>query len=140
MRIQSISVHKSTENSVDFVELFNLGNVSPYAHDLHSGLIVDMSAWKLTEQARHDTGQQDPMIYIAAPPCTVSSVMQNIKHKSTPEWERNVMKQRLCCNFRWTSVGIRCPGEISSYMSSRQASSWKILPFGSWLNARDQVG
>ena len=50
----------------------------------------DMRVDTYRVQARHDIGTEDPLIVIAAPPCTVFSSMQNInqKHHGTPEWEK----------------------------------------------------
>ena len=100
VQIQSISVKRDDSIPVDFVELFNPGNFTACAQDLKSGMIYDMSVHPEKDmrvdtyraQARHDIAKADPLIVIAAPPCTVFSSMQNInqKHHGTPEWERSI--------------------------------------------------
>ena len=80
------------------MELFNPGNFTACAQELNPGLIIDMSVDPEKDmrvdtyrvQARHDIGTEDPLIVIAAPPCTVFSSMKNInqKHHRTPEWKK----------------------------------------------------
>ena len=59
------------------MELFNPGNFTVCAQELHPGLIIDMSVDPEKDmrvdtyrvQARHDIGTEDPLIVIATPPC-----------------------------------------------------------------------
>ena len=98
VQIQSISVKRDNSTTVDFVELFNPGNFTACAQDLNPGMIFDMSVDPEKDmrvdtyraQARHNISIADPLIILAAPPCTVFSSMQNTnqKHHGTPEWEK----------------------------------------------------
>ena len=79
IQIQSISVQRDANVSVDFVELFNPGNFTACAQELNPGLIIDMRVDAEKDmrvdtyrvKARHDIGTEDPLIVIAEPPCTV---------------------------------------------------------------------
>ena len=66
----------------------------------------DMRVETYRGQARHEIAKQDPMIVIAAPPCTVFSAMQNInqKHHHTPEWEKKCEDAIFCGHLLGSSV------------------------------------
>ena len=78
---------RSTESTtkVDFVELFNPGNFKAQKGTLSAGTTYDVKinpAMDLTrssvqDQTRLSIAQEDPMILIGAPPCTIFSPMQN---------------------------------------------------------------
>ena len=103
--------------SVDFVDLFNPGNFTARGNDLNPGLVVDMTHIMSVDpekdmrveayraEARHDIEQQDPMIVLAAPPCTGFSAIQNInrKHQNTQEWSGKYEEAMMLLQF---SVGI----------------------------------
>ena len=115
IQIQSISVKRDANVPVDF----NPGNFTACAQELNPGLIIDMSVDPEKDmrvdtyrvQARHDIGTEDPLIVIAAPPCTVFSSMQNInqKHHGTPEWEKKYQDALTLLHFSvdtyWDQTG-----------------------------------
>ena len=85
MEINAIrSVEPTTQ--IDFVELFNPGNfkaqkgtlIAGQTHDVKSNPAMDLTRTTVQEQTRLSIAQEDPMISIGAPPCTVFSPMQNI--------------------------------------------------------------
>ena len=89
------SIEPTTQ--VDFVELFNPGNfkaqkgtlIAGGTYDVKVKPSIDLTRASLQEQTRLAIAQEDPLIVIAAPPCTVFSPMQNInqKHHHGPAWE-----------------------------------------------------
>ena len=136
IQIQSISVKRNSEVSIDFVELFNPGNFTACAQDLNPGVIVDMNVDPEKDtrvdtyrvQARHDISKCDPLIVIAAPPCTVFSSMQNInqKHHGTPEWERKYQDGLTLLQFSvdvcWDQISR---GKFFLHEHPATASSWE---------------
>ena len=137
IQVQSISVKRDANVSVDFVELFNPGNFTACAQELNPGLIIDMSvdpekdmrveAYRV--QARHDIGTEDPLIDIAAPPCKVFSSMQNInqKHHGTPQWEKKYEDALALLQFSvdvyWDQISR---GEFFLHEHPATASSWNL--------------
>ena len=124
VQIQSISVKRDDAITVDFVELFIPGNFTACAQDLIPGTIYDMSVDPEKDmrvdtyraQARHDIAKADPLIVLAAPPCTVFSSMQNInqKHHGTPSGKRNMKMASYSYSFLWRCAGIKSPVGSSS--------------------------
>ena len=77
----AINAIRSTEPAqVDFVELFNPGNFKAQKGTLNAGVTYDvkvnpdLTRTGVQEQTRHSIAQEDPMILIGAPPCTVFSL------------------------------------------------------------------
>ena len=76
--------HYATHNKLTLLNCSIL-ETSRQIQDLQPGLIVDMSVDPTKDirveayraQTRHEIGQQDPLIVIGTPPCTVFSSMQN---------------------------------------------------------------
>ena len=130
VQIQSISVKRDANVPIDFVELFNPGNLTACAQELNPGLIIDMSVDPEKDmrvdtyrvQARHDIGKEDPLIVIAAPPCTIFSAMQNINqtHHGTPEWEKKYADGHTLFQFSVDVIGIKYHAESSFYMNTPQ--------------------
>ena len=126
-----------TTLTVDFVELFNPGNFTACAQDLIPGMIYDMSVDPEKDmrvdtyraQARHDIAKADPLIVIAAPPCTVFSSMQNInqKHHGTPEWEKKYEDGLTLLQFSvdvcWDQISR---GKFFLHEHPATASSWDL--------------
>ena len=52
--------------------------------------VIDLTRDSIRQQVRKDSNQEDPLIVLGAPPCTVFSPMQNInrKHHIGETWER----------------------------------------------------
>ena len=136
-QVQSISVKRGVNVSVDFVELFDPGNFTACAQELNPGLIIDMSVDPEKDmrvdtyrvQARHDIGTEDPLKVIAAPPCTVFSSMQNInqKHHGTPEWEKKCEDALALLQFSvdvyWDQISR---GKFFLHEHPATASSWDL--------------
>ena len=136
IQIESISVKRDVNVAVDFVELFNPGNFTACAQELNPGLIIDMSVDPEKDmrvdtyrvQARHDIGTQDPLIVIAAPPCTVFSAMQNINQEAgTPEWEKKYEDALALLQFSvdvcWDQISR---GKFFLHEHPATASSWDL--------------
>ena len=101
-RVEDVEINaiRSVESTtqVDFVELFNPGNFKAQKGTLNAGRTydvkvdpsIDLTRTSVQEQTRLSIAQEDPMILIGAPPCTVFSPMQNInqKHQQGPAWEQ----------------------------------------------------
>ena len=117
VQIQSISVKRDVTLPVDFVELFNPGNFTACAQELNPGLIIDMSVDPEKDmrvdtyrvQARHDIGIQDPVIVIAAPPCTVFSAR-------TPEWEKKYEDALTLLQPHWVFLHLRRSYDQNMFM------------------------
>ena len=112
LTIQAITSHQ-TDQSVDFVELFNPGNfkeqksslVAGGTYDVHGNPAIDLTRDSVREQVRKDIEMEDPLIVLGAPPCTVFSPMQNINQKDHigDAWEkknRNLAPHRDIQNHR----------------------------------------
>ena len=137
VQIQSISVKRDDSIPVDFVELFNPGNFTACAQDLQPGTIYDvrvdpekgMRVETYRIQARHDIARADPLIVLAAPPCTVFSSMQNInqKHHGTPEWEKKyedgLTLLQLSVDVCWDQISR---GKFFLHEHPATASSWDV--------------
>ena len=137
IQIQSISVKRDTGVAIDFVEVFNPGNFTACAQELNPGMVVDMSVDPEKDmrvdtyrvQARHDIGITDPLIVLAAPPCTVFSAMQNInqKHHGTPEWEKKYEDVLTLLQFSvdvcWDQISR---GKFFLHEHPATASSWDL--------------
>ena len=97
LTIQAIT-NVSTDQSVDFVELFNPGNfkeqksslVAGGTYDVRVNPAIDLTRDSVRQQVRKDIEKEDPLILLGAPPCTVFSPMQNInqKHHIGEAWEK----------------------------------------------------
>ena len=97
LTIQAITT-TSTDQSVDFVELFNPGNfkeqksslVAGGTYDVRVNPAIDLTRDSVRQQVRKDIEKEDPLILLGAPPCTVFSPMQNInqKHHIGEAWEK----------------------------------------------------
>ena len=97
LTIQAIT-NNQTDQSVDFVELFNPGNfkeqksslVAGGTYDVRVNPAIDLTRDSVRQQVRKDTEKEDPLILLGAPPCTVFSPMQNInqKHHIGDAWEK----------------------------------------------------
>ena len=97
LTIQAITGNQ-TDQSVDFVELFNPGNfkeqkfslVAGGTYDVHVNPAIDLTRDSVRQQVRKDIEREDPLILLGAPPCTLFSPMQNInqKHHIGDAWER----------------------------------------------------
>ena len=97
LTIQAITT-TSTDQSVDFVELFNPGNfkeqksslVAGGTYDVRVNPAIDLTRNSVRQQVRKDIEKEDPLILLGAPPCTVFSPMQNInqKHPIGEAWEK----------------------------------------------------
>ena len=137
IQIQSISVKRDSDVPIDFVELFNPGNFTACAQDLSPGIIIDMSVDPEKDmrvdtyrvQARHDISKCDPLIVLAAPPCTVFSSMQNInqRHHGTPEWEKKYHDGLTLLQFSvdicWDQISR---GKFFLHEHPATASSWDL--------------
>ena len=137
IQIQSISVKRDSDVTIDFVELFNPGNFTACAQDLSPGIIIDMNvdpekdvrvdAYRV--QARHDISKSDPLIVLAAPPCTVFSSLQNInqRHHGTPEWEKKYQDGLTLLQFSadvcWDQISR---GKFFLHEHPATASSWDL--------------
>ena len=105
--------------------------------ELSPGIIIDMSVDPEKDmrvdtyriQARHDIAKCDPLIVLAAPPCTVFSSMQNInqKHHGTPEWEKKYEDGLTLLQF---SVDVcwdqKARGKFLLHEHPATASSWDL--------------
>ena len=88
LTIQAIT-NNQTDQSVDFVELFNPGNfkeqksslVAGGTYDVRVNPAFDLTRDSVRQQVRKDIEKEDPLILLGAPPCTVFSPMQNINQK-----------------------------------------------------------
>ena len=97
LTIQAITSNQ-TDQSVDFVELFNPGNfkeqksslVAGGTYDVRVNPAIDLTRDSVRQQVRKDIEKEDPLILLGAPPCTVFSPMQNInqKHHVGDAWEK----------------------------------------------------
>ena len=101
-RVEDLEINaiKSIEptTQVDFVELFNPGDfkaqkgtlIAGQTYDVKVNPAMDLTRATVQEQTRLSIAEEDPMILIGAPPCTVFSPMQNInqKHQQGPAWEQ----------------------------------------------------
>ena len=97
LTIQAIT-NIPTDQSVDFVELFNPGNfkdqksslVAGGTYDVRVNPAIDLTRDSVRQQVRKDIEKEDPLILLGAPPCTVFSPMQNInqKHHIGEAWEK----------------------------------------------------
>ena len=101
-RVEDVAINalKSSESvtQVDFVELFNPGNFKSQKGTLNAGTTydvkvdpsLDLTRTSVQDQTRQSIAQEDPLILIGAPPCTVFSTMQNInqKHQHSSAWEQ----------------------------------------------------
>ena len=97
LTIQAIT-NNQTDQSVDFVELFNPGNfreqksslVAGGTYDVRVNPATDLTRDSVRQQVRKDIEKEDPLILLGAPPCTVFSPMQNInqKHHIGDAWEK----------------------------------------------------
>ena len=137
IQIQSISVNCGSGVAIDFVELFNPGNFTACAQELSPGIIIDMSVDPEKDmrvdtyrvQARHDITKCDPLIVLAAPPCTVFSSMQNTnqKHHGTPEWEKKCEDGLTLLQFSvdvcWDQISR---GKFFLHEHPATASSWDL--------------
>ena len=136
-RVQSISVDRDDTTIVDFVELFNSGNLTACTQDLIPGVIYDtsvdpekdMRADTYRTQARHDIAKSDPLTAFAAPPCTVFSSMQNFnqKHHGTLEWENKYRDGLTLLQFSvdvcWDQISR---GKFFLHEHPATASSWDL--------------
>ena len=97
LTIQAIT-NNQTDQSVDFVELFNPGNfkeqksslVAGGTYDVRVNPAIDLTRDSVRQQVRKDIEKEDPLILLGAPPCTVFSPMQNMnqKHHIGDAWEK----------------------------------------------------
>ena len=97
LTIQAIT-NNQTDQSVDFVELFNPSNfkeqksslVAGETYDVRVNPAIDLTRDTVRQQVRKDIEREDPLILLGAPPCTVFSPMQNInqKHHVGDAWEK----------------------------------------------------
>ena len=80
----------------------------------------DMRVETHRTQARHDIARADPLVVLAAPPCSVFSSMRNInqKHHGTPEWEKKYEDGSPVYNSQWMCVGIRFLEGICFFMNT----------------------
>ena len=136
-RLSLFRLKRDVNVAVDFVELFNPENFTANAQELNPGLIIDMSVDPEKDmrvdtyrvQARHDIGTQDPLIVIAAPPCTVFLTMQNInqEHHGTPEWEKKYEDALALLQFSmdvcWDQISR---GKFFLHEHPATASSWDL--------------
>ena len=85
LTIQAITT-APTDQSVDFVELFNPGNfkeqksslIAGGTYDVRVNPAIDLTRDSVRQQVRKDIEKEDPLILLGAPPCTV--FFANAKH------------------------------------------------------------
>ena len=89
-RVEDVAINaiKSSESTtqVDFVELYNPGNFKAQKGTLTAGKTydvkvdpsLDLTRTSVQDQTRQSIAQENPLVLIGAPPCTVFSPMQNI--------------------------------------------------------------
>ena len=126
LTIQAIT-NTQTDQSVDFVELFNPGNfkeqksslVAGGTYDVRVNPAIDLTRDSVRQQVRKDIESEDPLILLGAPPCTVFSPMQNInqKHHSGDAWEKKKQEGIDLLLFALNVIGIKSNAECSFFMS-----------------------
>ena len=124
--IQSISTAQAGQ-SIDFVELFNPANfkaqraslVAGATNDVQANPAINLTRDTIRQQVRKDIDQEDPLILLGAPPCTVFSPLQNIIRSTTlvNYGKRRSRRVWTFCSSPHNVIGIKFKEESSSFMN-----------------------
>ena len=136
-RIEDVAINAVKSESttqVDFVELFNPGNIKAQkliagqTYDVKSNPALDLTRTTVQEQTRLSIAREDPMILIGAPPCTVFSPMQNInqKHQQGPVWEQKYQEGCDLLQFASQCYWDQIEGMFFLHEHPATASSWNM--------------